>query len=486
MNILLLLKQSVLLGPFLRLASVSSLEIETCWNESVLGSLCQKTIALAVEALKPCSKAWPVLGGALSMLHIASIIGIFVAATLFETDEIAIVTGASFLLGVLHGLVRTKPFRFGAVDVIVTFFFMMAVLATAFSSYTHSSVIGLLKFMVFYTGYLSFRVCLSQAEQSLRIILVALFLLGVGESLVGLYQFVNHVQPLATWQDTSINPEDQLVRIFGTLKPYNPNLLAGFLIPCLSAGVALGLEKLFHKQVVQVGLLLMGVSIILLALVLTGSRGGFLSLGVMGTITFLGVGHILWHEEQFKPMVQLRALWLFTLLGVVGIVAMALVGVPALRNRVLSIFAMREDSSNSYRLNVWASTWRMIQDNGLLGIGPGNDTFKQVYGLYMIPGYNALSAYSIFLEMWAEQGVFGLLSFLVLIFISLLRLVIVLFSEKALSEKLLLIGLFSGLLGSVIYGVFDTIWYRPAVNLLFWFLVATLATISEPERQKSI
>ena len=98
----------------------------------------------------------------------------------------------------------------------------------------------------------------------------------------------------------------------------------------------------------------------------------------------------------------------------------------------------------------------------------------------MVSGYSALSAYSIFLEMWAEQGLLGLLIFIGLCVTCGLRVLGALDSEKlTLSHKFLMIGLLAAVLSSVLYGCFDTIWYRPSVNVLFWLMVAALSVVTE-------
>jgi putative inorganic carbon (HCO3(-)) transporter len=142
---------------------------------------------------------------------------------------------------------------------------------------------------------------------------------------------------------------------------------------------------------------------------------------------------------------------------------------------------MREDSSISYRLNVYNSVMQMIRDNWLFGIGPGNGTFKQVYGYYMVPGYFALGSYSVPLEITAEQGIVGLLVFLLLALVLALRTLRTMDGDSSLRNKWLVALLACGVLGSLLYGVFDTIWYRPSVNLVFWFFVAALSMQTEPE-----
>ena len=82
----------------------------------------------------------------------------------------------------------------------------------------------------------------------------------------------------------------------------------------------------------------------------------------------------------------------------------------------MSIFAMRNDSSNSFRFNVYNSAIQMFKDNWLLGIGVGNKNFREIYGLYMKTGFDALSAYNIYLEIAVESGIFALIAFLGFLF----------------------------------------------------------------------
>ncbi len=473
------LATSYLLSPFVRLAQTT--------HRALSGSFEQSTAARAINGfyqavLLPVHQRFESMGWlhqTLRVLNLVAACGILVLATFASTEVIGAAVVLTFGILIFRMLLKPIALKPNIIDALVVLFFLTALVSTAFSSYVQTSVVGLVKFLVFFIGYLNFRLMVAENRRQLFLFLGVLLALGIAESFIGFYQYINHVQPLATWQDMSVNPEDRLTRIFGTLKPYNPNLLAGFLIPPLAIGVGLAWVSVFKKRWLQ-GVALFLVSMpVLAALVLTGSRGGYLAILAMATLTFMLLGHLLWHDEELKDQIKLKAAWILVLLGsILGSVAMASV-VPAIRNRFLSIFAMREDSSNSYRLNVWNSTIEMIKDNWLVGIGPGNDTFKQVYGLYMVPGYNALSAYSIFLEIWAEQGIMGFIVFLLLLVTVLMRTCLAFYGSLPAYRKMIIGMLFVGIVGSVLYGLFDTIWYRPSVNLLFWLLVAGFAVYSE-------
>jgi putative inorganic carbon (HCO3(-)) transporter len=161
----------------------------------------------------------------------------------------------------------------------------------------------------------------------------------------------------------------------------------------------------------------------------------------------------------------------------------AILAVEAVRLRVMSIFAGRGDSSNNYRINVWESVFEMIGDYPLFGIGPGNGVFKKVYPLYARAGFeNALGAYSIFLEHILEIGWFGFASFLWLLIITMgegLRHLKALRAAQNLQAFWLMAALASGV-GLLTQGLFDTVWYRPAINTLWWLMVAIVASFAPP------
>ncbi|XTZ20085.1 MAG: O-antigen ligase family protein, partial [cyanobacterium endosymbiont of Rhopalodia fuxianensis] len=164
--------------------------------------------------------------------------------------------------------------------------------------------------------------------------------------------------------------------------------------------------------------------------------------------------------------------------GFTGFILVTVITIEPLRLRVMSIFAGREDSSNNFRMNVWMRVIDMIKDYPLTGIGPGNGTFNIVYPRYMSPKYSALSAYSIFLETAVEMGLIGLGIFLWLI-------VVILNQGVQQMQRLRvgyniqgfwLIAATAAMAGLLVQGLVDTVWYRPQVNTLWWFVVALIAS----------
>jgi putative inorganic carbon (HCO3(-)) transporter len=139
----------------------------------------------------------------------------------------------------------------------------------------------------------------------------------------------------------------------------------------------------------------------------------------------------------------------------------------------MSLVAGRQDSSNNFRINVWLAALDMIQARPWLGIGPGNDAFNQIYPLFQQPKFNALSAYSIPLELAVEAGIPGLLAGIGLV-VANLRTAIRLWRGDGVFSlpALAVIAVVAGL---GVQGLTDTIFFRPEVQLIGWFCVATLA-----------
>ena len=207
------------------------------------------------------------------------------------------------------------------------------------------------------------------------------------------------------------------------------------------------------------------------AVVFTYSRGGWL--GLLAALAVLVLLLLMRSTAQWPPLwrrlVPLGALFLGGLLVVV-----AATQLEPIRTRVVSLLAGRGDSSNNFRINVWLAAIAMVQDRPWLGIGPGNDAFNSIYPLYQQPKFNALSAYSVPLELLVEMGIPGLLASCGLLMSSIRA---GLHLEG--SAGLIAIGSLAAITGLITQGITDTIFFRPEVQLIGWFCLASLARRSE-------
>jgi putative inorganic carbon (HCO3(-)) transporter len=440
---------------------------QSTWSSSMLGQL---TARLKKTTTRPILQLW---GGRLQELSFLGVLLLISTLALpqFTDDKealalIALASSMCFALGaLLGGKEQRHPL---AIDIPVYLFAAVNVIAAFSSHYFHESLYGLLKLLVYFVSYWLFTAILEKSPKRKFIVLACLLVSASLVALYGLYQYKIGVAPLATWEDPNV--EIQGTRIFSTLK--NPNLLAGYLVPLAPLATALTLALACKKRWWTAFSAALVAILITAATVLTSSRGGYIGL-------FTGFGALI--------TISLTALWqshpkrrgwiIATVICLPLMVFFLLSTVPTFEQRVSSIFAGREHSSNSYRMNVWLASLNMLKDNWWIGVGPGNKAFVLAYGLYMRSGFDALGTYCVPLEIAVEGGIFNLLFFVWLCLAFLARAHLCYWSsETNSSEKWLIAGSAAALVGMLAHGCVDTVFFRPQVQFIFWILIAVLWT----------
>ncbi len=345
----------------------------------------------------------------------------------------------------------------------------VALLATGFSPVPTAALKGLLKLASYLGVYALMQEVLQAAPRWWDRIVGSLLAGSLFTSVVGIRQLYADTGELARWADPN-SVASGTVRIYSTLD--NPNLLAGYLLPVLPlALVALLRWRRPLPRLFALANLLLGAA----ALVLTYSRGAW-----MGLVAAAAVVVVLLAVRATRrwPPFWRRVVPLAVLLGGAVLLAVLVWQLEPLRVRVLSLVAGRGDSSNNFRINVWMAALDMIQARPWLGIGPGNDAFNLIYPLYQQPKFNALSAYSIPLELLVEAGVPGLLVGLGLVVASVRRGLALWRGDGPFALQAL--GVLAVIAALAVQGLTDTIFFRPEVQLSGWFCLATLA--AAPQR----
>lgn len=363
---------------------------------------------------------------------------------------------------------RSHPLRVTPIHLVVLLYWGISVVATALSPVKAAAATGLMKL----TLYLLFFALMARVLKSRRFrswIVLLFLLVSLLVSVYGMRQWFFGAEQLATWVDPE-SAAAKLTRVYSFLG--NPNLLAGYLEPA----VALSMAAIFAWQRWLPKALAATMFVVNSAcLILTLSRGGWIGF-VISLFVFL-VLLVYWYSVQLPT--QWRP-WAMPVLlgGSAGVIFLAVLFVEPVRDRVASMFVGRNDSSNNFRINVWASVIEMIKDRPVLGIGPGNNAFNKIYPQYMRARYSALSAYSIFLEVAVETGLIGLTCFLWLLIVTFNQGVQQLRRLRALtnSEGFWLMGAIAAMAGMLAHNLFDTVWYRPEVNTLWWLMMAIIAS----------
>ncbi len=115
-------------------------------------------------------------------------------------------------------------------------------------------------------------------------------------------------------------------------------------------------------------------------------------------------------------------------------------------------------SSVTIRLQIWNTALVVIRDNPLWGIGPGS--FGKAYSHYVYTisrspwELGVIKAHNVYLNFWAEQGLFGLLSFLFLVIFFYIR------------KPRLWFGVAMAVI--LLHGLVDTTYFKNDLSVLFW------------------
>jgi putative inorganic carbon (HCO3(-)) transporter len=358
------------------------------------------------------------------------------------------------------------------IHLIVFIYWCIGTIATAFSPVKSAAVSG----WVTLTLYLIMFALAAKILRNPRLsnwMITGFLLIALIVSSYGIRQEFFGVAQLATWNDPN-SALAQDTRVYSYLG--NPNLLGGYLLPA----IALSMAAIFiWRGWIQKTLAVIMVGVNSACLYFTDSRGAWLAAIALFSVLLLLFYY--WWREYLPRFWQLWLLPLvFGTLG--GLLVVAILTVEPLRLRFISIFAGREDSSNNFRIEVWKAVDKMIRDYPVTGIGPGHDAFNQVYPRYMHPRYPALSAYSIYLEHLVEMGYIGLGCFLWLIAITINHGIFQLnrLRQTRNSQGLWLIAALAAIAGWSIHGFVDTVWYRPQISTLWWFVLAIIASYYEP------
>jgi putative inorganic carbon (HCO3(-)) transporter len=262
-----------------------------------------------------------------------------------------------------------------------------------------------------------------EREQA-RIVVILMLLAGIGQALLGFYQFFGRVGPQA------FVILGRFVRAYGTFEQPNPyGGYLGLVLP-LAWGLLLGSRTFGIRKFVDswvrheskdpestnLPLAILGLATMGAALIMSWSRGAWLGFAVAFVLMSLAYSR--------------RRVALFALLCLLVASVLLLGSVQALPQAIvqrltdflpyLRIFDVREVelTEANYavleRMAHWQAAWGMFSDHPWLGVGIGN--YEPVYPAYFLPGWTEPlgHAHNYYLNIAAEAGLIGLAAYLVL------------------------------------------------------------------------
>ncbi len=235
------------------------------------------------------------------------------------------------------------------------------------------------------------------------------------------------------------------------------NYVAMLIVPIIILGLGYFLSLPTNKQKTAMGLLL-GINVT--SLVFTQSIGGFLgiALGVLTLILFI---------PQTKKRQQ--AIKFYLLLSFLA--AALLFTTPKIQRLIHS----PQTSSLATRSQIWQTATALIKEHPIKGIGLGNfeSPYRQtVARLFKAPlEWEVVKAHNLYLNLWLEMGLLGLIWFFVLIFYFGKELKKILTNISP-SAKIWwqLAGSSAALVSILTHGLVDTPYFKNDLSIVFLFV----------------
>ena len=149
--------------------------------------------------------------------------------------------------------------------------------------------------------------------------------------------------------------------------------------------------------------------------------------------------------------------------------------------RAATVFNEKDPSINT-RLLIWDTTIQMIKDNPYFGLGIGG--FKKYYLKYQADILNknpyyikyagkAAETHNEYLQIWAEMGIVGLISFLFIIFLIFRKIYYFIKNKyQPINEKLYSVSLLLGIICFLFHSLFTFPLHVPALGSTFFTLLA--------------
>jgi len=235
------------------------------------------------------------------------------------------------------------------------------------------------------------------------------------------------------------------------------NYVAMLLVPTilLGWGVLKNSPTQKHKLLTS-----LSISLQLVALWYTKSYGGFLGLiaGVIILLFFIT-----------SRSVKKIALIIFLLVMLFGTVAVAS------QTKFQNIIQATERNSLTTRLQIWEISWELVKQRPILGVGLGNfyQPYRaQAFAMYSPPlEWEVVKAHNLFLNLWLEVGLVGLISFIFLLLIYFRQFIHLLQQSLPKWEWWYLAASFSALVATLTHGLLDTPYFKNDLSVLFYFIL---------------
>jgi len=217
------------------------------------------------------------------------------------------------------------------------------------------------------------------------------------------------------------------------------------------------------------------------ALILSYTRAAWVSL-----IGALGVYLVMRFRVRFTTIMAIGGVFLIALFLSWDTIIMKLEknrqdSSAELTEHIQSITNISTDASNLERLNRWSAAWRMFKERPFVGWGPGTYMFQ--YAPFQLSDEKTIistnagdagNAHSEYIGPLSESGVFGTLSFLMVIICVIYYAVMLYPRMKNKEHRLYMVNMFLGLITYLIHGLLNNFLDTDKASAPFWGFIAAI------------
>jgi len=300
----------------------------------------------------------------------------------------------------------------------------------------------------------------------------------------GVFQYLTRFHLLEYWARQDPN----LTRINATFQ--DPNSLGSYLVLTIFLTGSLFLVERQWKKLF-LGCLMVGLG---LCLVFSASRTAWASLVLTLVVMIIipsrkKMGIFL--KTEFKRRHGKKIIVVALILLLVFVIALIHVASKAelevgkrgsYYNVLLSMFKFSnfvDKEIDSKMFHFWRPGWQMVRDHPVFGVGIGS--FYWLLWIYLdFPSDKRIyeNAHNYFLQIWAELGTAGLVSFLLILVITLRTGVQLLMRVKDRHWRLVTLGLVGGITGFLLTHLTSHAMVLLEMQFIFWSFVAIIFIIS--------
>ncbi len=136
-----------------------------------------------------------------------------------------------------------------------------------------------------------------------------------------------------------------------------------------------------------------------------------------------------------------------------------------------------KDTSTSYRFAIYKASGVLMKDYWLRGVGLGSDILTQTFRGYppMFDGNFPIHTHNNYLQMWAETGLFGLISFISMLLYQLKTGTKAFLACTDKRVKNLLAAAMAGFCGILLISVAEYTWFYARNMFTYFFLFGVIA-----------